>query len=95
MANPVKMLPRQALIEKELKEQEAKTQFVGESVKFGKEVNRRLTEEGISIYEQIGILRKALVSMGCTDPEFVAFNAKVEQIKEEVRAEQNEHHMGD
>ena len=55
MPNPIKMMPRGALIEKELKEQEEKTQFVGESAEFGKEVNRRLTEEGISIYEQIGI----------------------------------------
>lgn len=90
MANPIKMLPRGALLEKELKEQEEKTQFVGENEAFGKEVNRRLTEQGISIYEQIGILRKALVSMGCTDEEFVAFNALVESIKEEIRAEENE-----
>ena len=95
MPNPIKMMPRGALIEKELKEQEEKTQFVGESAEFGKEVNRRLTEEGISIYEQIGILRKALVEMGCTDPEFVAFNAKVENIKAQIRAEENENHMGD
>lgn len=90
MPNPIKMLPREALIEKELKEQEEKTQFVGENQEFGKEVNRRLTAQGVSIYEQIGILRKALVAMGCNDADFVAFNALVEQIKEDIRAEEAE-----
>lgn len=96
MSNPIKVLPRGALVEKELKEQEEKTQFVGEKEAFGKEVNRRLTEEeGVSIYEQIGILRKALAEMGCNDPEFVAFNNKVENIKAKIRAEENEHRMED
>ena len=65
-----------------------RTEFVNESTEFGKEVNRRLTERGVSPYEQIGILRKALKSMGCNDPEFLAFDALVESIKEEIRLEQ-------
>lgn len=72
-----------------------KTEFVNESTEFGKEVNRRLTERGISIYEQIGIIRKALKIMGCTYPEFVAFDALVEEIKAEIEEEQENEHPGE
>lgn len=75
------------IIEAEQKTAE-RTEFVNEGTEFGKEVNRRLTERGISIYEQIGILRKALKSMGCSDEEFVAFDNLVEEIKAEIREEQ-------
>ena len=89
--NKVPVMKPERLLEKQMAEEQEKTQFVGESTEFGKEVNRRLTERGISPYEQIGILRKAIKSLGCTDEEFLAFDALVEEIKAEIRAEENEH----
>lgn len=87
----VEMKTRAEALAEEALVQGRKAEFVGESTEFGKEVNRRLTEKGISPYEQIGILRKALKSMGCRDAEFIAFDELVESIKAEIRAEQDEH----
>lgn len=93
--NKVPVMKPERLLEKQMAEEQEKTQFVGESTEFGKEVNRRLTERGISIYEQIGIIRKALKIMGCTYPEFVAFDALVEEIKAEIEEEQENEHPGE
>ncbi len=87
----MKHVPVSRQVEEVEQKFDGKTEFVNESTEFGKEVNRRLTERGISIYEQIGILRKAIKSLGCTDAEFLAFDALVEEIKGEIRAEENEH----
>ncbi len=86
----MKHVPLSRQVEEVEQKFDEKTEFVEESTEFGKEVNRRLTERGFSVYEQIGILRKALKSMGCRDAEFVAFDELVEYIKAEIRAEQDE-----
>lgn len=86
-----KVIPGAQFMQKQVVEMDERTQFVGENEAFGKEVNRRLNDvHHLSIYEQIGILRKAIKTMGCVDEEFVAFDTLVEEVKAEVRAEQNE-----
>lgn len=86
-----KVIPGAQFMQKQVVEMDERTQFVGENEAFGKEVNRRLNDvHHLSIYEQIGILRKAIKSIGCADEEFVAFDALVEEIKAEIRAEEQE-----
>lgn len=91
----MKHIPVSRQVEEVEQKFDGKTEFVNESTEFGKEVNRRLTERGISIYEQIGIIRKALKNMGCTYPEFVAFDALVDEIKAEIEEEQENEHPGE
>lgn len=92
----VETLTASQFLQKQVVEMDERTQFVGEKMAFGKEVNRRLTEDGVSPYEQLGIMRKAIMHLITkhgdeNDPElaeFIAFDEKVEQIKSDIHAEQ-------
>ena len=41
-----------------------------------------------TLTQEIAIIRKALVSLGCNLPEFIEWNAKVNQIKNDLSKEE-------
>lgn len=49
-----------------------------------KKINDAIGKE-FSLSTQIAILRKALISLNCTDEEFIAFSNRVEEIKKEIK----------
>lgn len=59
-------------------------EFIFDKEDRNKAINEAVCSE-FSLSTQIAILRKALVSMGCEDTEFVAFNDRVEEIKREIK----------
>ena len=54
--------------------------FVFDNDDRNRKINEAICNE-YSLSTQIAILRKGLVSLGCSEKEFVEFNKRVEEIK--------------
>lgn len=69
-----------------LDKEEKDMSFAKDQVERNKKINDKIGEE-FSLSTQIAILRKAIYSLGCIEPTFIAFNERVEEIKREIDQE--------